>query len=88
MACSSGPSDLSIALSGGGAVDPHGPAVEEALAQGGGGGAGGGQVRGAVLLYRGAGEGGAGAGVKFTSISTDALLFRGAARGELEKARG
>lgn len=82
-----GPSDLSIALANGGTVDPRGAAVEAAL-------------DGIVAAVKRHGKfaglfcfDGAQAraarqrGIAFTSISTDALLLRAAARGELEKAR-
>ena len=82
-----GPSDLSIALSGGGAVDPHGPAVDEALTR-------------IVEVVRAAGKfaglfcfTGAQAkaararGVALTTISTDLLMLRAAARAELDATR-
>ena len=83
-----GPSDLSIALAGGGVVDPHGPAVAEALAKV----VAAAQRRGkfvGLFCFTGADAKAARArGIAFTSISTDSLLLRAAARAELEKARG
>ena len=82
-----GPSDLSIALSGGGTVDPHGPAVDEALTR----------IAASVkahdkfaglFCFTGAQARAARArGIILTSISTDVLLLRAAARHELEAAR-
>lgn len=82
-----GPSDLSIALSGGGTVDPHGPAVDEALTR----------IAACVkahdkfaglFCFTGAQAKAARArGIILTSISTDALLLRAAARHELDAAR-
>jgi 4-hydroxy-2-oxoheptanedioate aldolase len=83
-----GPSDLSIALANGGTVEPRGPAVEAALTQ---------VIAAAkarakfvgLFCFDGAQARAARArGIAFTSISTDSLLLRAAARAELEKARG
>ncbi len=83
-----GPSDLSIALANGGAVDPRGPAVEEALTKIVAAAKAAGKFVG-LFCFDGAQARAARArGIAFTSISTDALLLRGAARAELEKARG
>jgi 4-hydroxy-2-oxoheptanedioate aldolase len=83
-----GPSDLSIALANGGTVDPHGPAVDEAVTKI----VAAAQARAkfaGLFCFTGAQAKAARArGVAFTSISTDALLLRAAARAELEKARG
>ena len=83
-----GPSDLSIALANGGVVDPHGAAVEEAIAKVVGAAKAAGKFAG-LFCFDGAQARAARArGIKFTSIATDTLLLRAAARGELEKARG
>ena len=83
-----GPADLSIALSSGGAVDPRGPAVDDALTRI----VAAAQKRGkfvGLFCFDGPGAKAAQArGIAFTSISTDTLLLRAAARAELEKARG
>jgi len=82
-----GPSDLSIALAGGGTVDPHGPAVEEAVAKVVAAARGAGKFAGLFCFTGAQAKAARARGIKFTSISTDALLLRAAARGELEKAR-
>ena len=82
-----GPSDLSIALANGGIVDPHGPAVAEALTRV----VAAAQARAkfvGLFCFDGAQARAARErGIKFTSISTDALMLRASARAELEKAR-
>jgi len=83
-----GPSDLSIALAGGGTVDPHGAAVEEAVAPVAAAARGAGKFAGLFCFTGTQAKAARARGIKFTSISTDALLLRAAARGELEKARG
>ena len=83
-----GPSDLSIALANGGTVDPRGPAVEAALTKVVAAARGAGKFVG-LFCFDGAQARAARArGIAFTSISTDSLLLRAAARAELEKARG
>ena len=83
-----GPSDLSIALSTGGAVDPRGPAVEEALTKIVAAAQGAGKFAGLFCFDGAQAKAARARGIAFTSISTDALLLRAAARAELEKARG
>ncbi len=83
-----GPSDLSITLSQGASVDPHGPLVDEALTKIVAAARAKGKFVG-LFCFTGAQARAARArGIAFTSISTDALLLRGAAKAELEKARG
>ena len=83
-----GPADLSIALSSGGAVDPRGPAVDEALTRIVAAARAHGKFVG-LFCFDGAGAKAARArGIAFTSISTDTLMLRAAARAEMEKARG
>jgi 4-hydroxy-2-oxoheptanedioate aldolase len=83
-----GPSDLSIALANGGAVDPRGPAVEAALTKIVTAAKAAGKFVGRFCFDGAQARAARARGIAFTSISTDALLLRGAARAELEKARG
>jgi 4-hydroxy-2-oxoheptanedioate aldolase len=83
-----GPSDLSIALAEGGTVDPHGPAVEEALTRVVAAAQAHGKFVGLFCFTGAQAKAARARGIKFTSISTDSLLLRAAARAELEKARG
>ena len=83
-----GPSDLSIALANGGTVDPRGPAVEEALTRIVAAAEAKGKFVGLFCFDGAQAKAARARGIKFTSISTDVLLLRGAARAELEKARG
>ena len=83
-----GPSDLSIALANGGTVDPHGPAVEAALTKVVAAAKGAGKFAGLFCFTGAQAKAARARGVAFTSISTDSLLLRAAARAELEKARG
>ena len=82
-----GPSDLSIALSTGGAVDPRGTAVETALTQIAAAARKHGKFAGLFCFDGAQAKAARARGIAFTSISTDALLLRAAARGELERAR-
>ena len=83
-----GPSDLSIALSTGGVVDPRGPAVEEAVAKIAAAAKAHGKFAGLFCFDGAQAKAARARGIAFTSISTDALLLRAAARAELEKAKG
>lgn len=83
-----GPSDLSIALANGGAVDPRGPAVAAALSRIVAAARERGKFAGLFCFDGAEAKAARARGVAFTSISTDALLLRAAARAELEKARG
>jgi len=82
-----GPSDLSIALSTGGVVEPRGAAVEAALAKVVAAAKAHGKFVGLFCFDGVQAKAARARGIAFTSISTDALLLRAAARGELEKAR-
>lgn len=83
-----GPSDLSIALANGGTVDPRGPQVEAALTTIAAAVQRAGKFAGLFCFDGAQAKAARARGIKFTSISTDVLLLRAAARGELEKARG
>jgi len=83
-----GPSDLSIALANGGAVDPRGAAVEAALDTIAQAVKRHGKFAGLFCFDGAQARAARERGIAFTSISTDALLLRAAARAELEKARG
>jgi 4-hydroxy-2-oxoheptanedioate aldolase len=83
-----GPSDLSITLSSGGGVDPRGPAVDAALTRIVAAAKAKGKFVGLFCFEGTQARAARERGIAFTSISTDALLLRAAARGELEKARG
>jgi 4-hydroxy-2-oxoheptanedioate aldolase len=83
-----GPSDLSIALSVGGVVEPRGAAVEAALTQIADAARKAGKFAGLFCFDGAQAKAARARGIAFTSISTDALLLRAAARAELEKARG
>ena len=83
-----GPSDLSIALSTGGVVEPRGTAVDAALAKVVAAAKAHGKFVGLFCFDGAQAKAARARGIAFTSISTDALLLRAAARGELEKARG
>ena len=83
-----GPSDLSIALANGGTVEPRGAAVQAALTEIAAAVKRHGKFAG-LFCFDGAEARAARArGIAFTSIATDALLLRAAARAEMEKARG
>ena len=82
-----GPSDLSIALSTGGAVEPRGAAVEAALTQIVEAARRHGKFAGLFCFDGAQAKAARARGIAFTSIATDALLMRAAARAELEKAR-
>jgi 4-hydroxy-2-oxoheptanedioate aldolase len=82
-----GPSDLSIALSVGGVVEPRGAAVEAALTQIADSARKAGKFAGLFCFDGAQAKAARARGIAFTSISTDALLLRAAARAELEKAR-
>ena len=83
-----GPADLSIALSTGGAVDPRGAAVDEALTKIVASAKRCGKFVGLFCLDGAHAKAARARGIAFTSISTDTLLLRAAARAEMEKARG
>jgi 4-hydroxy-2-oxoheptanedioate aldolase len=83
-----GPSDLSIALANGGTVEPRGAAVEAALTKIVGAAQAAGKFAGLFCFDGAQAKAARARGIAFTSISTDALLLRAAARAELEKARG
>jgi 4-hydroxy-2-oxoheptanedioate aldolase len=83
-----GPSDLSIALANGGTVEPRGPAVEAALTRIVAAAKAAGKFAGLFCFDGVQAKAARARGIAFTSISTDALLLRAAARTELEKARG
>ncbi len=83
-----GPSDLSIALSTGGTVEPRGAAVEAALDKIAEAVKRHGKFAGLFCFDGAQAKAARARGIAFTSISTDALLLRAAARGEMEKARG
>jgi 4-hydroxy-2-oxoheptanedioate aldolase len=83
-----GPSDLSIALANGGTVDPRGPAVEAALTRIVAAAQAKGKFVGLFCFDGAQAKAMRARGIAFTSISTDALLLRAAARAELDKARG
>ena len=83
-----GPSDLSIGLSNGASVDPHGAAVNAAIdeivkaAEARGKFVGLWCVDGARAKYA------LSLGVRFCTVSSDQLLMRAAAKAELKAARG
>ena len=83
-----GPADLSIGLSGGGAVAPRGEAVEAALTKIAAAAKSHGKFAGLFCFDGAQAKAMRARGIAFTSISTEILLLRGAARAELEKARG
>ena len=83
-----GPSDLSIALANGGTVEPRGAAVEAALDKIAGAVKRHGKFAGLFCFDGAQAKAARARGIAFTSISTDALLLRAAARAEMEKARG
>jgi 4-hydroxy-2-oxoheptanedioate aldolase len=82
-----GPSDLSIALANGGTVDPRGAEVEASLDKVAGAAKRHGKFAGLFCFDGAQAKAARARGIAFTSISTDALLLRAAARAELEKAR-
>ncbi len=82
-----GPSDLSIALSGGSIVEPNGAAVDAALTKVAAAAKAHGKFAGLFCFDGAQAKAARARGFAFTSISTDALLLRAAARSELEKAR-
>jgi 4-hydroxy-2-oxoheptanedioate aldolase len=82
-----GPSDLSIALANGGTVDPRGAAVEAALDRIVEAVKRRGKFAGLFCFDGAQARAARERGIAFTSISTDALLLRAAARAELERAR-
>ncbi len=82
-----GPSDLSIALANGGTVEPRGAAVEAALDKIAEAVKRHGKFAGLFCFDGAQARAARQRGIAFTSISTDALLLRAAARAELEKAR-
>jgi 4-hydroxy-2-oxoheptanedioate aldolase len=83
-----GPSDLSIALSSGGVVDPRGPAVEAALTSTVEAVKRHGKFAGLFCFDGGQARAARARGIAFTTISTDGLMLRAAAQAELKKAKG
>jgi 4-hydroxy-2-oxoheptanedioate aldolase len=83
-----GPSDLSIALSNGAACDPRGAEVDKALDTVAAAAGRAGKFAGLFCFEGAQAKAMRARGFKFTSISTDSLLMRAAAKAELEKARG
>jgi len=82
-----GPADLSIALSGGERLDPHGALVDAALTKVAASAKAHGKFAG-LFCFDGVGAKTARErGFALTSISTDALLLRAAAKRELDAAR-
>ncbi len=82
-----GPADLSIALSGGGVVDPHGEAVEAALTKIAARAKAHGKFAGLFCVDGARAKVARARGFALCSISTDLLLLRAAARAELAAAR-
>lgn len=83
-----GPSDLSITLSNGGLWDPRGAEVDKALDLVAAAAAKAGKFAGLFCFDGAQAKAMRARGFKFTSISSDLLLLRAAAKAELEKARG
>ncbi len=83
-----GPADLSIALSNGGLWDPRGAAVDAALDTVAAAAAKAGKFAGLFCFDGAQAKAMRARGFKFTSISSDMLMLRAAAKAELEKARG
>ncbi len=82
-----GPSDLSIALSGGRGLDPHAPAVDRALDRVADRAAAAGKHAGLFCFSGEQARRMAGRGFRLLTIATDSLLLSAAARAELKAAR-
>ena len=82
-----GPSDLSIALSGGGIVDPHGAEVEAALTKIVAAAKVHGKFAGLFCFDGARAKAARARGFALCSIASDLLLLRSAARAELAAAR-
>jgi 4-hydroxy-2-oxoheptanedioate aldolase len=82
-----GPSDLSIALSGGGIVDPHGAEVEAALTKIVAAAKAHGKFAGLFCFDGARAKAARARGFALCSIASDLLLLRSAARAELAAAR-
>ena len=83
-----GPADLSIALSNGGMWDPRGAAVDKALDVVVAAANKAGKFACLFCVDGAHAKASRARGFKFTSIATDTLLLRAAAKAELDKARG
>ena len=83
-----GPSDLSIALSNGAAWDPRGAQVDTALDKVAAAAKKAGKFAGLFCFDGAQAKAMRARGFKFTSISSDIVLLRAAAKAELDKARG
>ncbi len=83
-----GPSDLSVALSGGAGVDPYHPQVEAALDRVAAAARAVGKDAGLFTFSGRKAREMIGRGFSFASIATDMLLLRAATELELEEARG
>ena len=82
-----GPSDLSIGLSRGAAVDPRAPEVDAALDRIAASAARAGKIAGVFCFDGVTAKAMAARGFRLISVSTDLLLMRQAARTELDAAR-
>ena len=82
-----GPSDLSITLSGGAGVDPHGPAVDAALSRVVERAAAHGKFAGLFCIDGARAKTSLARGFALCTVSTDLILLRAAARVELAAAR-
>lgn len=82
-----GPSDLSIGLSGGAIVDPHGPEVGAALSRVVDRATARGKFAGLFCIDGARAKTALARGFALCTVSTDLLLLRAAARGELAAAR-
>jgi 4-hydroxy-2-oxoheptanedioate aldolase len=83
-----GPSDLSIGLTDGGNVDPHGPEVDAALTEIAAAAKAHGQFAGLFCFDGARAKAARARGFALCSIASDLLLLRSAARAELAATRG
>jgi 4-hydroxy-2-oxoheptanedioate aldolase len=83
-----GPSDLSITLSNGAGLDPHGKAVNSAIDEVVKAASSRGKFVGLWCLDGARAKYALSVGVRFCSVSSDQLLMRSAAKAELKAARG
>jgi len=83
-----GPADLSITLSNGGLWDPRGALVDKALDVVTAAAHKAGKFAGLFCMDGAHAKVSRARGFKFTSISSDMMLLRAAAKAELDKARG
>jgi len=83
-----GPSDLSIGLTGGGTVDPHGAEVDAALTKIAASAKAHGKFAGLFCFDGARAKAARARGFALCSIASDLLLLRSAARAELASARG